>query len=360
MTLRLLHTADWQLGKPFGHFDADTKARLQEARFDMIGRIAAAARSRGVRHILVAGDVFDQEQPADRTLRRAMDRMAEAHDCTFWLLPGNHDPAGPLGLWPRLTGMGLPGNVMPLTEPVPVELAPGVLLLPAPWTSKRPGRDLTAWFSEATTDAELRVGLAHGPVQAFGSDPDLSGIISADRADTAGLTYLALGDWHGHRRAGPRAFYAGTPEADSFKSNAQGHALLVDLARPDSPEPLPVGAFTWRAETLAACPEWSDLAPLDALIAPEPSPDRQLLRLSLTGSLSLELHTALDEWTRTQAARLAWLEVDRDALGMAADPAELERLIADGMLRDVAMRLQAMESAEARDALELLGHLAQR
>ncbi len=30
--LRLIHTADWQLGKPYGRFDSDVRAALSEAR----------------------------------------------------------------------------------------------------------------------------------------------------------------------------------------------------------------------------------------------------------------------------------------------------------------------------------------
>jgi DNA repair exonuclease SbcCD nuclease subunit len=41
--LRLIHTADWQLGKPYGRFDSDVRAALSEARFDAIDAIGKAA-----------------------------------------------------------------------------------------------------------------------------------------------------------------------------------------------------------------------------------------------------------------------------------------------------------------------------
>ena len=40
--MRFLHTADWQLGKPFGRFEPEVRAALGEARFDAIDRIACA------------------------------------------------------------------------------------------------------------------------------------------------------------------------------------------------------------------------------------------------------------------------------------------------------------------------------
>ena len=42
--MRLIHTADWQLGKPFGRFETEVRSALTEARFDAIdaiGRLAA-------------------------------------------------------------------------------------------------------------------------------------------------------------------------------------------------------------------------------------------------------------------------------------------------------------------------------
>jgi DNA repair exonuclease SbcCD nuclease subunit len=50
--LRLIHTADWQLGKPYGRFDSEVRAALSEARFDAIDAIGKAA----VEH---AGSVAD-------------------------------------------------------------------------------------------------------------------------------------------------------------------------------------------------------------------------------------------------------------------------------------------------------------
>ena len=40
--LRLIHTADWQLGKPYGRFDSDVRAAVSEARFDAVDAIGKA------------------------------------------------------------------------------------------------------------------------------------------------------------------------------------------------------------------------------------------------------------------------------------------------------------------------------
>lgn len=56
LEMKFLHSADWQLGKPFGRFEADVRAALTEARFDVIDTLGKAAADHGVQHILVAGD----------------------------------------------------------------------------------------------------------------------------------------------------------------------------------------------------------------------------------------------------------------------------------------------------------------
>ena len=227
--IRLLHTADLHLGKPFGRFPEDLRGRLREARHASIGRLAAAARANGVADILVAGDTFDSQTPSPATLRQALQAMAADPGITWWLLPGNHDSLAAGELWQRIVREA-PPNVRPLLSPEAVEMAPGAFLLPAPGTQRRPGRDLTAGMAEVATPAgALRIGLAHGAVQSFSEDGNPA-LIPPDRAETAGLAFLALGDWHGQLRIGARTWYAGTPEADGFKHAAPPGALVVTLA----------------------------------------------------------------------------------------------------------------------------------
>ena len=74
-----------------------------------------------------------------------------------------------------------------------------------------------------TPEGAIRIGLAHGSVTSFGSDPDAThNLIAHDRADRADLAYLALGDWHGAQQVGPRSAYSGTPEPDGFALGGRG------------------------------------------------------------------------------------------------------------------------------------------
>jgi DNA repair exonuclease SbcCD nuclease subunit len=348
MTFRFIHTADWQLGKPFANFPADLAGELAAARFSAVERIAAIAATRGSTHVLVAGDVFDGEDLANATVRRALERMAEFSAITWVLLPGNHDPARPGGIWDRIKRFGIPSNVMPVLSAEPVVLADGVHLLPAPLTTKNPGRDPTLWMDDAATPVgALRIGLAHGSVQGFGSDGESAVLIARDRARTAGLNYLALGDWHGVKQVTPETWYSGTPEPDRYPNNEPGYVLAVTLEANGAltAEKLPSAHYTWDKKS-AALRSMADLAVVESAItgtggSPSASLSRNLLQLSFTGSLSLSEHANLDAWCETWSGRLRHLEVDRSQLAVRLSETDFESLGSEGPLLDAARTLAA-------------------
>jgi hypothetical protein len=329
--IRFLHTADLHLGKPFGRFPEALRGRLQEARHASIVRLAAAARDHGVADILVAGDTFDAQTPSPTTLRHALRAMAADPGLRWWLLPGNHDSCAAGPLWDRIA-VDRPANVTPLLTPEPIAL-PGAWLLPAPCTHRRPGRDLTDGMPAAATPAgALRIGLAHGAVQAFSEDGN-QGLIPPDRAATAGLDYLALGDWHRQLSIGPRTWYAGTPEPDGFKHAGPCGALLVTLDGPAAtPEATPVatGFFRWQSERLELLPGEDPAARLERLL-PAPAARRDtLLRLVASGRTGLAGEAALVRALAAVEHDFAHLGADRAGLAIDHAPADLDAIDATG------------------------------
>jgi DNA repair exonuclease SbcCD nuclease subunit len=364
MGFRFIHSADWQLGKPFSSFGfgAEKAAQLQRARLDIIPTLATAARKNGARHILVAGDVWDQAMPSDRVLRQPLDRMARADDLHWWLLPGNHDPAGREGLWDRLRAFGLPAHIHGLTDFAPVEMEPETFLLPAPWSSNNPGKDLTAAYDGMTTPpGAWRVGIAHGGVKSFGGESDDRNLVAEDRAERSDLAYLALGDWHGQGRAGPRTFYAGTPEPDDYRNTDQGRALLVDLDTPDSPESFATGTFHWRHDTVDLAGREEDEGRLADVLTPTAAdPDRELIKLTLSGHTGLATRQTAEILIAGAQERFFHLRIKDRGLRVLTDEADLDDLLGQGTLRRVADRLRASGSEDpvSRDALGELARLA--
>lgn len=353
--MRFLHTGDWHIGKSFAQVhDPQRRAVLAQARLDVIARIAAAARTHGVADVLVAGDVFDAVDVGPTVLRQPLERMRATAPLRWHLIAGNHDPDRPGGPFDRIARLAdLPANVRLHRAPAPVALdARGVAhLLPAPLHDRAHDLDPTAWMDRATTpEGAIRIGLAHGPVTDFRRLHDSErqaahNLIDPARPEAAALDYLALGDWHAPLAAGPRAWYAGTPEADGFGGVERGQVLLVEIAAAGAPPavtPLPVGAFAWR--TVDATLE--DEASIDALaqrlraVAGEVPLAELCLRLRVGGALGLEDRAAFDDrvvaWLESA---VALLRLEDTRLLDAPAPGDLDAIAAGGAIRLAAERL---------------------
>ena len=330
--MRLIHTADWQIGKVFRFVDQATMGVLQEARLEAISTIGRLAQEHAARVVLVAGDIYDAASAEDRTLAQPIARMRAFATVEWHLIPGNHDAHQPGGPWERLLRRGLPENVRVHLEPTPVAIAgSAVQLLPAPLRRRRALGDATAWMDEApASEGTLRIGLAHGSISAFGSDAQTQpNLIDPTRPERAGLAYLALGDWHGTKRIGSRCWYSGTPEIDDFGVVDGGHALLVELGTGGgSPAvtPLPTGRFGWRHESVQIHGE-DDIDVVSARLgALHEDPACLLLDLRLEGTLSLSARARLARALDDLGAALRFLRVDDSALYLSPSADDLEAI----------------------------------
>ncbi|MCA8927188.1 MAG: metallophosphoesterase [Alphaproteobacteria bacterium] len=371
--LRFLHTADWQIGRSFASVPGDAAALLRQARVDAVDRLAEAARNHACPFVLVAGDVFDAEGLAEATLQAPMGRMARARDLVWYLLPGNHDPDRPEGLWDRLARLGLPENVRVLRAAEPVALGDGAVLLPAPLAARDHGDDPTAWMdSAATAEGLVRIGLAHGSIRDFGSGETAvleREALAPDRAARAGLAYLALGDWHRARSIAANTWYSGTPEPDRFYGPGEpdgGEALVVAVAGPTAPpevQRVRTARYTWASldETVA---DADDIAALAARIdSLTDDPARLVLKLALRGSVPLAVREQAETGLRRRLEGLqVILDWDDDRLLPEPTADDLDAIDRPGgVLRLAAERLQALaddagnpEAAMARRALARL------
>jgi DNA repair exonuclease SbcCD nuclease subunit len=339
--MRMIHTADWQIGKVFKQF-GDKEESLRQARLTAIENIGRLAVQESAGHVLVAGDVFDNEVPTEVTLRAPLERMKLFPQVKWHLLPGNHDPHRPQGLWERLTRLGMPANVHLHLEPTLFTLGSDAVLLPAPLTRRSETNDLTDWMDTAETPPGiLRIGLAHGSITGFGGEGEANNPIDPDRPVKAKLDYLALGDWHRTLQVGPSAWYAGTPEPDRAGSQEQGQALLIDIAGAGAPAivtPLMVGTYRWltRDESFT---DGGEVGDMDARLRAMDNLSRVILRLRLTGTITLAGRAEL--WQRLLSLKAAMFHLDADQSGLQTRPtqADLEAIDFDGVLRRVADNL---------------------
>lgn len=348
---RFLHSSDLHIGKPFGTLPEDLRGRLREARHTVLDRLAAQARAGQAGTILLAGDCFDTETPSPTVLRQALAAMAGYAPLRWVILPGNHDSLQADELWSAARA-ALPDNVLLATEPAPITLASGVMLLPAPCTTRRPGRDLTDWMDRAeTAEGALRIGLAHGAIQSFSEDGSGLDILAPDRAVRAGLDYLALGDWHGQMPVNARSWYSGAPEPDRFKHEGPGRALLVTLTAPGVlPEVVPVetGLFDWRILPLDLL-SGDDAAGTFARHLPSGSGRRQtLLQVRASGRLRPQARAGLEAAVAAVAPEFAYVRFDTEALMTDCQSEDLDAIDRMGALRQAADQMLAESRDESR------------
>lgn len=376
--VRFLHTADWQLGKGFANVvDDDKRARLRQERIEAIARLGQAATAHGAAFVLVAGDLFDSTLPTDATVSAACAALG-ALGVPVFAIPGNHDHAGPGSVWEReffrREAAQLAPNLRLLTTAEPVVLEQAVIL-PCPRLRRVESADPTAWlrrpdWAQSLPPDRPRIVLAHGSVHGFGATAEearSSGELDLERLPLAEIDYLALGDWHGVKEVGPKAWYAGTPAHDRFPKGGEylsGQALAVSVARGAAPEvhALPTAAVQWWREE-AELGE-AGVAGLEARLQERfgARTGEDVLELRLSGSVdfagSVELAACLARWQ----ARLLHLRL-LDATATAPSESELTALTTqalDPVTARVAGRLSALaaggdgEAEVARAALRAL------
>lgn len=407
MSVTFLHTADWQLGKPFASLRDDAKRhRVQRERLDVIHRIGAAARESGAAFVLVAGDLFDSPQATKATVSAACAAIG-AMGVPVLVIPGNHDHGGPGSLWERGFFLREQQQLAPhlriLLRPEPVVLEGLAVIFPAPLLRRHDPGDPAAWIRQALADqsdtSDLsdksdssdssdppseapaawprdlpRIVLAHGTIQGFSSTPQddeespgIANWIDLSRLPAEAIDYTALGDWHGLKQVGPKAWYSGTPETDRFpkgENHTPGHILKVTATRDAAPqvEPLPTGRFLWKELAFRFSDDASltlFAARLDELIGQRG--DEHLLLLTLEGSLGIEASGRLQEILESWESRLLRLKLDYQ---VTIAPSEdeitaLTRRAEDPLIASVAAHLTAdlenpAEAETARLALREL------
>lgn len=365
--LKLLHTADWQIGRLYGSFEPDDAVPLAEARFAAVERLAAVAHDAKVDAVIVAGDVFDAQTVSARSIRRLFNALS-GYGGPWVMIPGNHDAALAESVWTHAARLGaLPPNVHLVLEPKVVELPElRLALLCAPLTQRHTYGDLTDWFDSAQTPATwFRVGVAHGAVQGvLAEDIDSANPIAPQRSERAGLDYLALGDWHGTKCIDERTWYSGTPEPDRFKSNDAGQALLVELNQAGAVprvQALRTAQFRWRQ---MSC-EIRVPSDLDGLIASLDRTEAQdVLDLVVSGAVDLAGKRRLSDALGAAEGRARCLRSDLSVLRLAPTAEDIASLHADGYLGEVIAELRdtaGEDGRRAQDALAILtGLLSER
>lgn len=309
LTVRLLHTSDWHLGRQLHGTD------LLGHQSEFVDWLVEVVASEGVDAVIVAGDIYDRSNPAVAAVEvfdTAVARLAGT-GVPLLLISGNHDSATRVGTHAELLhAVGVHVRTDPARIASPVLLADvhgevaiyGIPYLD-PIVTREPLGATAANHTEvvgtalkrvradlANRDGTRAVVVAHAFV-AGGSTSDserdvtVGGAPSVPVALFEGIHYTALGHLHGPQTMGEETVrYSGSPLAYSFSEAA--HTKSVTIVELDAsgvttileiptPIPRPLTVLTGTLEEVLANPShafaeqhWVSVTLTDPLLPPGP------------------------------------------------------------------------------------------
>jgi DNA repair protein SbcD/Mre11 len=257
--MRLIHTADWHLGRLFHtvHLTRD-----QEHVLEQLVALVAEVRPSAV---LVAGDIYDRAVPpteAVELLDDVLTRIVIGHGVPVIAIAGNHDSAARLGFASALLrerGLHVIGELPRVPAPIVLTDEHGpVHIHPLPFADPAEARfaygDDSIHDQEAvaaagvarilavTPPGERRVAVAHAFVAGAQETPDserplsVGGSTQVPAAVFEGFDYVALGHLHRPQRCGSDTVrYAGSLLKYSFSERDHEKSVsVVEIGAPGS------------------------------------------------------------------------------------------------------------------------------
>jgi DNA repair exonuclease SbcCD nuclease subunit len=359
VALKLLHTADWHLGKRFPSFDPADQIKLSRARLEVLDRILQAADHLTVDAILCAGDLFEEPDPGKDWWGPVAVKLAAARGRrpTF-LLPGNHDPLIPGSVYHEGHPFrrALPSWVQVIDrDDYSFQLNDAAMLYARPCRSKA-GQDdpALALPGRESGDNRIRIGLVHGSTF-DAADCQTNFPIAKDAASCRGFDYLAIGDTHSFRNVPdpstrPPVVYPGAPEPTSFDEPGAGNvvAVFVSRARTVQFRPERVAQWSWTDRTVRSLEELRTLHS-------DPKLAQAVLRLTvdlrvpapdLDEAESILRALKGNEATHGQAGivQLVRRRMELDTRGLSESLSDLP-----DVLRATVTRLKSLEDGESGD-----------
>jgi DNA repair exonuclease SbcCD nuclease subunit len=371
--LKLLHTADWHLGRRFPSFPSEGQKKLSRARMDVVTKVLEVARRNAVHAILCVGDIFDDPDPAP-DFWQGLAKLFRAHpdpNPPLFLVPGNHDPLTPESVW--APGHGFRAQLPEWAHVVDrddfmFELSPAAVLYARPCRSKAGESDLAmALPAREAGDDRLRIGCVHGcTFDVPGYQTNFP--ISRDAGVQRGLDYLAIGDTHSFRDVTANLLvptvYPGAPEPTSFDDGAAGHVAVVAMFRRGlRPRVVAEKVAFWRWLDVR-CRDMNDLRNLLTM----PDLERHVVRLRLEMTVSLsersEVERILRDLGGTDATHGRAGVVVEDLSGLRlhagsgdAFPENLPPVLKDTVARLDRLIAESTEESDRAKATRALSHL---
>lgn len=254
--MKFLHTSDIHIGKKLQGFS------LVEDQRHILKEIVDIAKAESVDGILVAGDVYDSSTPTEESFLIFDDFLTTASKvCPVYIIAGNHDSEGRLGVGGRVmerAGVFITEPYHGVAEKIPLKDQYGELdLFLMPYVNRAAASEIYSknGVKIETSDAAIKETLDHSDI-----DPKKRNVLVAhqhfaavgmcldqsesetDRLNIGNtktisaellkdFDYCALGHIHKPQSAGTKnAVYCGTPmKYDYSERNDKKHVNIVEV-----------------------------------------------------------------------------------------------------------------------------------
>lgn len=333
--VKFLHTADWHLGIKYAKLGPNAE-KAREIRFQAVRRLLDIAKREDVDFIVIAGDLFDNNDVDRRLIKEVIELLEEVIPITVYILPGNHDPLTRDSIyldssWKNCSNI----TIFEKEEPVRIKEI-GVTLYPCPVTQKQTSRDLTDWIEIINDD--ISIGIAHGNLQIEGFTEEVNFPINPETVEK-GLDYLALGEWHslfkyeGMDKA-IRIAYPGTPETTKFGEKQSGKALIVEIENHGSQpilQEIETGILKWE-EWTRNISSIEDIKHIEIELSEIKKPEYRLVNLSISGVVDQEVSDYMDSFEERYSNRFFYFNIIRDNLHLKPNLLKLRAILPTGVL----------------------------
>ena len=189
--MKIIHTGDIHLDSPFTSLNPIEAEKRRNALRATFSSLILYAKTEKVDLFMICGDLFDDECVTKDTALALCKEMASVPDCSFIIVPGNHDPYGESSPYKLLE---FPENVFVFTNPA----------LSFVEISNLNTRVYAAAYTESTKRAfcdsdipildksKINILLHHGSLDTASDDYP----ISTSQIEKSGFDYAALGHIH--------------------------------------------------------------------------------------------------------------------------------------------------------------------
>lgn len=329
--MKILHSADWQLGCGFSGF-GERAPVLRSERVATLRRAIELGCREAVDAIVIAGDLFEDNQVVQGLLTETFTLFASVPALRIFILPGNHDPvSGPGCIWRRPPFASPPSHVTVITEPGVFPVGSGYLL-GNPLKQRLSTQDPSVRLAELAASVpagSIKVGVTHGALAIEGKHQPNDHPIHLQAATRAGLDYLALGHWHQWVSCdNGRVIMPGTPEPDAFDHADGRYVALVEIASAGAvPQirQIEVAGLAWRRFVVDSVEPEPITALRRELHALESEADRTVVRVVLKGRSSRETLVEARQWLEVALQKFAAADL-QDETVLALSVAEVAGL----------------------------------